>query len=312
ITSGPIQYSLLRMTTFCPGSLPRTGVMAPSTYFSMRITRVSPCISYVIGTWRTPRKWPTRIESRCVVPPTRPVKMRVRPFIASAEALSSTNSAAVQLPRDMMPGRSIIRPTRSPERSSLSMCPSSMRMPAQVWQRTSVGGWSPSESTQGQNTVQLHDSAISPFKVHASVTGSLPVFRFSSSNRPHRPMGRERRQHEGDTGHDQRNANDVGEPLAGADLLECHHHAERCHPDHVHHANREHHQHHRPAATEAVKPLFDAEPEYAARRGRPVGEEERERVLTLREAGMFERAELIDAGADEDRARKQPARRLHT
>jgi len=24
--------------------------------------------------------------------------------------------------------------------------------------------------------VQLHDSAISPFKVHASVTGSLPVF----------------------------------------------------------------------------------------------------------------------------------------
>jgi hypothetical protein len=67
-----------------------------------------------------------------VVPPTRPVKMRVRPFTASAEALSSTNSAAVQLPRDMIPGRSIISPTRSPDRSSLSMWPSSMRIPAQV------------------------------------------------------------------------------------------------------------------------------------------------------------------------------------
>jgi hypothetical protein len=65
---------------------------------------------------------------------------RVRPFTASAEALSSTNSAAVQLPRDMMPGKSIISPTLSPDRSSLSICPSSMRMPAQVWQRSSVGG----------------------------------------------------------------------------------------------------------------------------------------------------------------------------
>src|SRR5450631_2182660 len=148
--------------------------------------------------------------------------MRVSPFTASADALSSTNSAAVQLPRDMMPGRSIIRPTFSPERSSLSMCPSSMRMPAQVWQRSSVGGWSPSESTQGQNTVQLHDSAILPFRVHASVTGSLPVFLISSSNRPHRPMGCERRQYEGDTGHNQRYANNIGEALAGADLLECH------------------------------------------------------------------------------------------
>ena len=40
-----------------------------------------------------------------MVPPTRPVKMRVSPFTASAEALSSTNNGAVQLPRDMMPGK---------------------------------------------------------------------------------------------------------------------------------------------------------------------------------------------------------------
>src|SRR6185437_4456487 len=42
ITSGPIQYSLLRIMTL-PCSFPRTGVMAPSTYFSIRTIRVSPC-----------------------------------------------------------------------------------------------------------------------------------------------------------------------------------------------------------------------------------------------------------------------------
>ncbi len=116
------------------------------------------------------------MDSRCVVPPTRPVKMRVSPFTAWIGALSSTNSAAVQLPRAMMPGRSIISPTLRPARSMVSKWPSSMRMPAQVWQRSSVGGCSPSDSTQGQNTVQLHDSVISPFNVHASVNASLPLF----------------------------------------------------------------------------------------------------------------------------------------
>ena len=37
----------------------------------------------------------------------------VEEFTAWADALSSTNSAAVQLPRDMMPGRSIISPSIS-------------------------------------------------------------------------------------------------------------------------------------------------------------------------------------------------------
>src|SRR5215475_5054662 len=50
MTSEPIQYSLLRIVTFCPASFPRIGVIAPSTYFSMRTIRVSPCVSYVIGT----------------------------------------------------------------------------------------------------------------------------------------------------------------------------------------------------------------------------------------------------------------------
>ena len=34
-------------------------------------------------------------------------------------------------------------------------------------------------------------------------------------------------------------------------------------------------------------------------------------MLALREAGMLERGELIDAGADKNRAREQPARRRH-
>src|SRR5262245_18504000 len=100
--------------------------------------------------------------------------MRVNPFTARAEAFSSTNSAAVQLPRDMMPGKSIMRPTLMPERSTVSKCPSSIRMPDQVWHRLSVGGCSHNDSTQGQNTVQLHDNASSPFKVQLSVN-AIPL-----------------------------------------------------------------------------------------------------------------------------------------
>src|SRR5512136_694225 len=113
--------------------------------------------------------WPTKIDSKCVVPPTRPVKILVRALTAKAVALSSTNSAAVQLPRDMMPGKSIIKPTLIPESSVVSKCPSSIRIAAQVWHRLSVGGCSPSDNTQGQNTVQLQESASSPFKLQLSV-----------------------------------------------------------------------------------------------------------------------------------------------
>src|SRR5664279_2949693 len=45
MTSGPIQYSLLRISTFWPASLPRTGVMAPPPYLSRLIIRVSPLVS---------------------------------------------------------------------------------------------------------------------------------------------------------------------------------------------------------------------------------------------------------------------------
>src|SRR6516162_8661647 len=88
-----------------------------------------------------------------------------------------------------------------------------MRIPAQVWQRSSVGGCSPSDSTHGQNTMQLHDSAISPFKVQLSATSFLPLYFFNSGN-ARRPMGRQRQQHEGDPDHDQRRAGQVGDALA--------------------------------------------------------------------------------------------------
>ena len=62
----------------------------------------------------------------------------------------------------------------------------------------------------------------------------------------------------------------------------------------VHHPDREHQQHHRPAAAEAIEPLAQAEAEHAARLGGPVGEEERERMLALRDAGVLQRGELIE------------------
>jgi len=66
--------------------------------------------------------------------PARPVKILVSAFTAWIGALSSTNRPAVQLPRDISPGISITRPTLRPVRSISPLRPSSIRMPAQVWQ----------------------------------------------------------------------------------------------------------------------------------------------------------------------------------
>src|SRR5262245_59964299 len=87
----------------------------------------------------------------------------------------------------MIPGRSIMTPALIPERSTASKCPSSIRMPAQVCQRLSVGGRSPRDNTQGQNTVQLHDSASSPFKLQLSVNAQLPPYSISQSVRGDQP-----------------------------------------------------------------------------------------------------------------------------
>src|SRR3974390_832123 len=160
------------------------------------------------------------MDSKCVVPPTRPVKMRVSPFTAWIDALSSMNSAAVQLPRDIMPGRSIISPRLTPAKF-----PESMRTPAQVWQRSSVGGCSPKDSTHGQNTVQLHDSAISPLSVQFSATVSFPLAATVSSNRRARPMSCKRGKQKGDAAEDQAGAHHMAEGAAGANLLDRHHEA---------------------------------------------------------------------------------------
>src|SRR6185437_8660746 len=129
-----------------------------------------------------------------------------------------------------------------------------------------------------------------------------PVFRCSSSTHVNRPMARERRYDEGDAAGNQRRPDDIGESLAATDLLECHHHTEGRYPDHVHDADREHQQHHRPATAKTIETLYEAKSEHAARRTCPVAEEERERTLALRQAGVLECGELVRTGGDEDYA----------
>src|SRR5215475_14761640 len=104
-----------------------------------------------------------------------------------------------------MPGRSIIRPTLIPERSVVSKCPSSIRMPAQVWHLLSVGGCSPRDNTQGQNTVQLHDKASSPLIVQLSVNARL-LFLLSLTHLCG-PMTGEGRKRNAAAGNHQRDAN---------------------------------------------------------------------------------------------------------
>src|SRR6187401_31553 len=207
----------------------------------------------------------------------------------------------------MMPGRSIISPTLIPDRSSLSKCPSSMRMPAHVWQRLSVGGWSPRDKTQGQNTVQLHDKASSPFRLQLSRNVPLPFLVFNLV-----PLCGKCRHRNTRSNDNQRHANTVREAPSRQQLFNCHHRGKPGHPGHIHHPNRKHHHHHRPAASETVKPLLHPETEYAAERRGPVREKERKRILAMRETSMFERRELIDACADENGPRQNPARRRNS
>src|SRR5437867_4095168 len=75
---------------------------------------------------------------------------------------------------------------------------------------------------------------------------------FLGLTRLQRPMSRHSRHYGPDTGHDQCHADGVSETPAGEHLLDGHDHTESGHPDHVHDASREHHQHHCPAAPEAL------------------------------------------------------------
>src|SRR3954470_19516692 len=98
--------------------------------------------------------------------------IQVSALLACADALSSTNNATVQLPRPSLPGISAMKPNFTPERSVSPNWPSSTRTQAQVRQYPSVGALWPSDSTQGQNTSQLHDSVSSPLSDQESVTRS--------------------------------------------------------------------------------------------------------------------------------------------
>src|SRR5262245_24677224 len=208
----------------------------------------------------------------------------------------------------MMPGRSIINPAFMPDKSSESKCPSSIRTPAHVWQRLSVGGCSPRDNTQGQKTVQLHDNASSPFRLQLSRNVSLRSCSFNPVSVP-----RKGRHH--DTADNQRDADSMSKAPAAPQLFNRHHNSQASHPHNIHHTDYKHHHHQRPAASEAIESLSHAETEYAARRRRPVGEKERERMLASHEAGMLERRELIDARADKNDCRQKLARsieRKHT
>src|ERR1700730_9142860 len=99
------------------------------------------------------------------------------------------NSAAVQLPRASLPGISSSRPTLMPARSTSWWKPSSICAPAQAWHIPSVGSCWPSEITQGQNTVQLHERTKSPliFQLSLSATSYSPELSVF-----HRPMREDR------------------------------------------------------------------------------------------------------------------------
>ena len=82
-------------------------------------------------------------------------------------------------------------------------------------------------------------------------------------------MRDDRGRDEGETGGNAEHADGMREPVGDRHFLDRHQHAERRHPHHVHDANREHDEHHRPAATEAEQTLFETEAEHAARRLTP-------------------------------------------
>src|SRR5262245_15206698 len=126
-----------------------------------------------------------------------------------------------------------------------------------------------------------------------------------------RPLARESREHDTDTDGYQREANRVRETTPDNQLLDGHNHAQPSHPGCTHHPYRKHHQHHRPTAAKTIDTLPDAKLEYPGRGGRPISEEKRERLLAARQAGVFKRGKLIEAGADEYRAGKQPVCRFH-
>src|SRR6187401_1704779 len=119
------------------------------------------------------------------------------------------------------------------------------------------------------------------------------------------PAGDRRFDNDDQSDGDEHDTGDAAEARGRAELLDCHDDAEDCHPDDVHEPDREHQQHHRPAAAEAIQPLAQTDAEYAARIGSPMTEEETERMLALRDAGMLQRRELIEPGSEEHRARDE-------
>ena len=122
----------------------------------------------------------------------------------------------------------------------------------------------------------------------------------------------QRRQNGARADDDENRSERMRKPTAGEHFLARHDDRESCHPDNVHHADREHQKHHRPAAAEAVGTLLEPEPEYTDLRSRPVGKKEREGLLAPHQTCVLECRELVNADRYKDCTGKQPVHRPHS
>src|ERR1051325_9642836 len=92
-------------------------------------------------------------------------------------------------------------------------------------------------------------------------------------------------------------------------LLDRYDRAEPEHPADIAGADDKHQQHQRPAATDAINPVIEAEPPGAAPRARPLPAlgNKAERRAAFVEAAIFEAAELKKTGEGKDRRSDRPA-----
>ena len=84
---------------------------------------------------------------------------------------------------------------------------------------------------------------------------------------------------EGDADRGEGRADRPRKSRRGGNFFRRHHEAEHRHPDDVHRSDGKHHEHHGPAAADAIEALVHAEAKGFVRLVRPVREEERQGLL---------------------------------
>ena len=224
MTSGPIQYSLLRMTTFWPFSLPRhrrdraaaVFFEADDARFALRLVsdRHLAHAEELPDQDREQMRGAAdaagedagealhRLDRRLVVD-----EQRRGPVAARHDARQVHHQADLQAGEIVAVDMPVVDADAGPGLAALF----GRRM---IAEREHAGA-------EHRATARQRHLAFQGPRFGQRFTPGF--FQVSSSNRVQRPMGRERRQHEGDADRDQRGADDVGEALAGADLLHRHH-----------------------------------------------------------------------------------------